>query len=54
MFRVGLVLDALWHDEHLPRRDLDRTVPKIDPQIAFHHNERFISVFVVVPNEVTE
>jgi hypothetical protein len=32
---------------------MDRAIPKIDPQITFHHDERLIGIFVVVPNKVT-
>src|SRR5215831_4409944 len=52
LLRVRLVLDALRNHEHLPRRDVDRAIPEIDPQIALHHNEGLISVLVVVPDEV--
>jgi hypothetical protein len=30
-FRIGLVFDALWDDEHFARRDVDGTIAKIDP-----------------------
>jgi hypothetical protein len=53
LFREGLVLDALWDHEHLPRRNMGRAIPKIDPEITFYHDERLIGIFMIVPNEVT-
>jgi hypothetical protein len=32
---------------------MDRAIPKIDSQITFHHDERLISILVVMPNEVS-
>jgi len=49
---VGLVFDTLWDYEHLPRRYLDRTVSKINPEHAVDHDERLIRFLVVVPNKI--
>src|SRR5688572_20007779 len=47
-----LVLDAARHDEHLARLQRDGAVTKLDRQLAFHHDERFISLGVAVPDEL--
>ena len=52
MFGVRLVFDAFRHDEHLACRNMDRTIPKIDPQGAFQYNERLIRILMIVPNKV--
>src|SRR5262249_9713346 len=52
VFGVRLVLYALRDDEHLARRQPDRTIAKIDPQSALEDDERLIRVLVIVPNEV--
>jgi hypothetical protein len=46
------VLDALRHNEHLARRELNGAVAKIDPQRAVEHDERLVGVVVIVPDEV--
>src|SRR5215471_21712423 len=52
--RVRLVLDALRDHEHFPRRDMDGAIPKVDPEITLHHDERLVGILVVVPDEVPE
>ena len=52
LFCVGFVLDTLWNHEHLSGRHMDRSITKIDSQIAVYHDERLIGIFVVVPDEV--
>jgi methyl coenzyme M reductase subunit C len=32
---------------------MHRAVAKIDPQIPFDHDERLVSVFVIIPDEVS-
>src|SRR6266851_2778848 len=51
-FGKGLVLDAARDDEHLPRRDRDGAVAKIDPQIALDDEERLVGIAVVMPDEI--
>ena len=46
------MLSTLWYDEHFPRRNMNRAIAKIDPQIAFYHDERLIGLFMVVPNKI--
>src|SRR5262245_66131844 len=52
VFGVRLVLYVLRDNEHLARRQLDRTIAKIDPQNALEDDERLIRMLVIVPNEV--
>ena len=49
---VRFVLHPLRNNEHLSRSDMYRAVAKIDPQIPFDHDERLVSIFVIVPDEV--
>src|SRR5947208_2531781 len=44
MFREGLVLDPLRHDEHLAGREEDGAVAEIDPQLALQHDKGFVGV----------
>src|SRR5262249_19110858 len=46
------VLDALWNNEHLARRDMDGAVAKVDAQLAFDNDERLVGVLVVMPDEI--
>src|SRR5262249_35465565 len=50
---VRFVLHSLRNDEHLSRPDMHRAVAKIDPQIPFDDDERLVSVFVIMPDEVS-
>jgi hypothetical protein len=50
---VRFVLHPLRNDEHLSRPDMHHPVPKINPQISFDHDERLVSVFVIMPDEVS-
>ena len=49
---VRFVIHPLRNDEHLSRPDEHRAVAKIDPQITFNDDERLVSVFVTMPDEV--
>jgi hypothetical protein len=49
---LGLVFNALWDYEHLPRGYLDRTASQIDPKHAIDHDECLIRFLVVVPNKI--
>jgi len=49
---LGFVLHPLWNDEHLARTDVHRAIAKIDPQISFDHDERLVSVFMIMPDKV--
>jgi len=51
MLGEGLMLDALWYDEHLARSNSYRAIAEIDPQIALVHDERLVGVLVVMPDE---
>src|SRR6267143_572938 len=42
LFCIGLVFDAPWNHEHLPRQNMNRAIPKIDAQIAFHNDKRLV------------
>ena len=46
---VRFVLHPLRNDEHFSGPDMYRAVAKIDPQIPFDHDERLVSVFVIMP-----
>jgi hypothetical protein len=52
VFGIGLVFDALPDDEHFARRQLDRSVAKINQQNPLQHDEGLIGILVIVPNEV--
>src|ERR1700730_6481517 len=53
VFRVRLVLDAPGHDEHLTCRDMDGAIAKVDPQVAFDHDERLVGILMVMPDKVS-
>lgn len=46
------VLHPLWHDKHLAGVERHSTITKVDSQLAFDDEERFIGVRMTVPNEV--
>jgi len=46
------VLNTLWNNCHLAWPKDDEAVAKVDPQLAVDHDERFIGVGMVVPDEV--
>jgi len=50
---IGLVGDALGHDEHLARADAHRAVAKVDAQLALDHHEGLVGLLVIVPDEIT-
>lgn len=49
---IRLVLNAFGSNEHLPDRNVDRAIAKIDPQIAFDYQERLVGIFVVMPYKI--
>src|SRR5438045_4140072 len=52
LFCVRLVFYTLGDDKHLPGSNMNGTIPKIDSQIALDHDERFIGLQVIVPDEI--
>ena len=46
------VLNALWHNKHLPSTDGDRAITKPDFHLAFQHDKDLVSIFMVVPHEL--
>ena len=50
--RIRFVLDAFGNHKHLAGGDIDRSIAKIDPQITLDHDEGFIGILVIVPDEI--
>ena len=49
----GPVLHALWHDEHLARRQLDCAVTELDGHLPVDDDEHFVGIGMAVPDELT-
>jgi hypothetical protein len=52
IFRIRLVFDAFRHDVHLACREVDVTIPEIDPQCAVQDDERLVRIVVIMPDKV--
>ena len=46
------MLLALGHHEHLPRRQLDSAIPKLDAQHPLQHEEGLICIGMAMPDKI--
>lgn len=45
--REGFLFDALWNDEYLAARTMERIIAKVDPQVTFDRDERLGKLLIV-------